>query len=255
MRSTRTLILVEVALAVAIAAVLNFLSARMPINVAGGSVNLCMLPLAVVALRRGWIAGAVAGALFGTIDVLLEPFFVHPLQLLLDYPLPYLLFGLGVGLFSGLYNKAAERDWRKAMAGAGGAAGGGGSGTAGGTAGEGISGDANRSIGRFVISSTLIIIVAIAVGGLLRYIPHVLSGVVYFAEYAADFFAENPSLLQPGAMDSGLNAWIYSLVYNISYLLPSVVGAAICSLVVMPALAMAVPVPARASRGKLAKAA
>ncbi|MDR3307697.1 MAG: energy-coupled thiamine transporter ThiT, partial [Coriobacteriales bacterium] len=53
MRNNNILVLVEVALAVALAAVLNLLAARLPINIAGGSISLSMLPIAVVALRRG----------------------------------------------------------------------------------------------------------------------------------------------------------------------------------------------------------
>jgi thiamine transporter len=210
MRNTRILILAEVALAVALAAVLNFLQIRLPINIAGGSVNLCMLPIAIVALRRGAVAGAVAGALFGCVDLILEPYVLVPIQVILDYPAPYLLFGLGVGLFSPLYRKAAEKD-------------------------------EHRVTGRFIARSTALIILAVAVGGILRYIPHVLSGVFFFAEYAADFFVENPGLLQPGSTTAGLNVWIYSLIYNILYIAPSVIGALICTLVIMPVLAKAVP--------------
>jgi thiamine transporter len=210
MRNTRILILVEVALAVALAAVLNFLQIRLPFNLAGGSINLCMLPVAVVALRRGALAGTVAGTLFGLIDLLLEPFVLFPLQVILDYPAPYLLFGLGTGLFSGLYRKAAERDERKVT-------------------------------GGFIARSTLIIAGAIIAGGVLRLVSHLFSGVFFFAEYAADFFAEHPALLQAGPVDAGANVWIYSLIYNLLYLVPSVTAALVCTLIVMPVLAKAVP--------------
>jgi thiamine transporter len=210
MRSTRVLILVEVALAIALAVVLNFLQFRLPINIAGGSINPSMLPIAIVALRRGPLAGTIAGTLFGLIDLLLEPFVLFPLQVILDYPAPYLLFGLGVGLFSGIYRKAAERDER-------------------------------RVTGGFIARSSGIIIVAIIVGGVLRLLSHLLSGVFFFAEYAAGFFAEHPSLLQAGPVDVGLNVWIYSLIYNLLYIVPSVSIVLVCTLVVMPVLAKAVP--------------
>ncbi|MDR2106776.1 MAG: energy-coupled thiamine transporter ThiT [Coriobacteriales bacterium] len=211
MRDTRILILVEVALAVALATVLSFLQIRLPINLAGGSIQLAMLPLAVVALRRGALAGATAGALFGLIDLLLEPFVLFPLQVILDYPGPYLLFGLGVGLFSGVYRRAAEAADR-------------------------------RVTGGFIARSTVITIAAVVVGGLLRLVSHVLSGVFFFAEYAADFFAEHPALVQAGPLDAGVNAWIYSIIYNLLYIVPSVAGVLACALVVMPVLAKAVPV-------------
>ncbi|MDR1359156.1 MAG: energy-coupled thiamine transporter ThiT [Coriobacteriales bacterium] len=210
----RTLIITEVALAIALATVLNFVQIRLPINIAGGSINLSMLPIALVALRRGMISGAVAGTAFGFLDLLLEPFILVPVQVLLDYPLPYLLFGLGVGLFSGLYNRYALQADR-------------------------------RVTGRFLAGGSLIIVVALVVGGVLRLVPHVLSGVFFFAEYAADFFASAPSLLGAGPVDSGLNVWVYSVGYNATYVVPSLVCVGICLLVIAPILAKAVPVRKR----------
>ena len=210
MRSTRILILVELALAVALAVVLNFMQIRLPINFAGGSVNLSMLPITVVALRRGALPGAIAGTVFGCIDLMLEPYILVPIQVLLDYPLPYLLFGLGVGMFSGAYNRAAKKGER-------------------------------HVVGSLIAKGSLIIIVAGIIGGILRLISHVLSGVFFFSEYAADFFAKNPSLLQAGPTDSGINIWIYSIAYNIPYITLSLVAVLICALVIMPVLAKAVP--------------
>lgn len=109
MRNERTRIIAEVGLAVALATVLNFLAARLPINIAGGSISLTMLPIMVVALRRGPVAGILAGALFGTIDLILEPYIVHWAQVLLDYPVPYALVGLA-GFGSPAYRKWLARD-------------------------------------------------------------------------------------------------------------------------------------------------
>ena len=210
MRSTRILILVELALAIALAVVLNFVQIRLPINFAGGSVNLSMLPLLVVALRRGSLAGAIAGAAFGCIDLMLEPYILVPIQVLLDYPLPYLLFGWGVGQFSAAYRKDANRDTPHATVG-------------------------------LITKGSLIIILAGIIGGLLRLVSHVVSGVFFFAEYAAEFFNDNPGMLQAGPTDTGINVWIYSLAYNIPYLTLSLIAVLICALVVMPVLAKAVP--------------
>jgi len=214
MNNTRTVIITEVALAIALAAVLNFLQFRLPINLFGGSINLCMLPIAVVALRHGVVSGMVAGAIFGCINLLVEPYIFMPVQVLLDYPLPYLLFGFGVGLFSGLYNRLTAK-----------------AGT--------------PSAGRLVGQGSLVVVFALVIGGLLRLASHVLSGVVFFGEYAADFFASNPTFLLAGPVDSGLNLWTYSLVYNLFYLVPSLIGSAICLIVIAPVLAKAVPVRKR----------
>ncbi len=98
MRSARVRVIVEIALSVALAAVLGLWKITLPWNFAGGSVSLVMLPLFVVSLRRGVWAGVAAGAVFGVIDYFMEPFFVHPAQVLLDYPVAFAACGLaGIG--------------------------------------------------------------------------------------------------------------------------------------------------------------
>lgn len=195
MRDKRIVVLVEIALAIALAAVLNMIQARLPINIAGGSVSLTMLPIVVVALRRGALPGFAAGFIFGSLDLLFEPFVVHWIQMFLDYPFPYAFLGLGTGLFSGLYRRHMQG--KKA---------------------------------RLMIAS-LIASVAIVVGGLLRLLTHIISGVVFFAEYAG-----------------GDNVWIYSIVYNASYLIPSLVGTVIVALILLPVLEAARPAGKQTSR-------
>jgi thiamine transporter len=45
-------------------------------------------------LRRGPRIGLFAGALFGVVDLAIEPFVVNPVQFLLDYPLAFGALGL-----------------------------------------------------------------------------------------------------------------------------------------------------------------
>src|ERR687894_2040946 len=93
-RDTR--VLTEAALAVSLAFVLGFVVLfKMPY---GGSVSLEMIPLILLALRQGWRVGVVAGAAYGLLDLVIDPYVVHPLQLLLDYPLAFGALGLA-GLF------------------------------------------------------------------------------------------------------------------------------------------------------------
>lgn len=65
----------------------------------GGSVNLEMLPILIVALRWGGLAGMATGLVYGLLQLALNPYVVHPLQILLDYPLAYMLVGIA-GFFS-----------------------------------------------------------------------------------------------------------------------------------------------------------
>lgn len=85
--------LVEIGIAVALVAVLsNIRVYKMP---QGGSITAgSLVPIFYIALRWGGKAGVLAGVLAGVVNYILEPFFVHPVQLLLDYPVAFGLLGV-----------------------------------------------------------------------------------------------------------------------------------------------------------------
>lgn len=84
--------LVEAGLMLALAYVLGRIKIyKMPY---GGSVSLSMLPIVFFAVRWGVIKGFIVGALFGLLNLLIDPYVIHPAQLLLDYPLPSAFVGL-----------------------------------------------------------------------------------------------------------------------------------------------------------------
>jgi thiamine transporter len=60
----------------------------------GGAVTAAMLPLFVLAIRRGPLIGIIGGILAGTLQMALDPFFVHPVQVMLDYQLAWGAIGL-----------------------------------------------------------------------------------------------------------------------------------------------------------------
>jgi thiamine transporter len=92
LNNKRVLMLVEIGVMVAFAYVLMlFRVGRMP---QGGSISLQMLPIFVVALRWGGVPGMVAGLLFGSLKLMFDPFIVHPVQTLLDYPLAFAVIGV-----------------------------------------------------------------------------------------------------------------------------------------------------------------
>ncbi|NMA62235.1 MAG: energy-coupled thiamine transporter ThiT [Firmicutes bacterium] len=147
MRDKNLRIMLETSLLVGAALLLSMLKFwRMPY---GGSVSLEMIPIFILAFRRGGKMGILGGALLGFLKLLLSPYIIHPVQLLLDYPVPYAV--LGVAGFGILRQR--------------------------------------RLLG-------------VAIGSLLRYLTHVASGVIFFAEYAPE----------------GTPALLYSLSYNASYL-------------------------------------
>jgi thiamine transporter len=87
-----TRVLAEAALAVALAFVLGLIKVfQMPF---GGSISLEMVPLILLALRQGPWVGMVAGAVYGLLDLAIEPFIVHPVQVIFDYPLAFGVLGL-----------------------------------------------------------------------------------------------------------------------------------------------------------------
>jgi thiamine transporter len=89
----QTKILTEIIVCVALAAVLHHLTFfSMP---QGGRVTAgSMIPIFWLALRRGVKVGVTAGIVFGLIVLMIEPFFFHPVQVLLDYPIAFGLLGL-----------------------------------------------------------------------------------------------------------------------------------------------------------------
>lgn len=92
-----TKLLAEMAVAIALSTVLSLM--KFSIWPQGGSVTAgSMVPLFWFSLRRGLKLGIVAGVVYGMVQFFVEPFFVHPAQLLLDYPLAFGALGLA-GLF------------------------------------------------------------------------------------------------------------------------------------------------------------
>jgi thiamine transporter len=192
MKSERVRVIVEIALCVSLSAVLNMpgLRFKLPFNIAGGTVSLNMLPILVLALRRGLGPGLAAGALYGLVDVLVDPFVVHPAQFLLDYPVAYGFVGVA-GLGSRTWHRLV-RDGHVLMSGA--------------------------------VATPFVVL-----AGAARFVSHWLSGLIFFASYA-----------------KGQPAWLYSLVYNASYLVPSLLLSAVACLALLPVLERAVPSSGRA---------
>lgn len=97
--SKRVRILAEAAVMLALATVLSlFKIYRMP---QGGSVTpASMVPIMLFAMRRGLKYGLAAGVVFGLIRLYLGFYVVHPIQMLLDYPLAFGALGLA-GLLRG----------------------------------------------------------------------------------------------------------------------------------------------------------
>lgn len=96
MNRTKLIVMMEIALMTGLAVVLDFLTLfRMPY---GGSVTLAMLPILIMAYRRGVGAGVMTGLLFGLANLMFGPYIVHWIQALLEYPVAFAAAGLA-GVF------------------------------------------------------------------------------------------------------------------------------------------------------------
>jgi len=148
----------EMGLAVALAVALSYLSKLIPLQLKyGGTIALGIIPVFYMALKRGFRDALIAGLALGLVTMITDPYFVHPVQILLDYPLP----GMALA-FAGLpFFRRGNHWW-----------------------------------------------LGILVGGGVRYVFHVISGLVFFASYASEWH---------------MNPFVYSLAYNASYMVPSIV--------------------------------
>lgn len=180
MYGSRVRIAAEIGLTVALSAVLGLVGVwQMP---QGGSLSFTMLPIFVLALLRGPAVGIGAGALYGLVDLALEPYVYHPMQVLLDYPIAYGLCGLA-GLFASRAATLAEDD-------------------------------------RFTASFWQASLPGIVLGGLGRYVAHVVSGLVFFSSYA---------------IEAGEAPIVYSTLYN-SFVLASTAASSFVAFAVLPPL-------------------
>ena len=169
-------LITEIGIAIALATVLNFLPIwKMP---QGGSVSLEMLPIFLIALRWGGKSGLLAGIAYGLVQLIVNPYVIHPVQLIMDYPLPYMMLGIA-GFFTITNRDDNEINYQK-------------------------------------------LFLAMVTGGLGRFVVHLLSGVIFFASYAPE----------------GQSPWLYSTIYNGSYLLPSLILCYIVIGVLLPKLVL-----------------
>jgi len=97
-----TKILAEVIILVALAGALALVSHSVFTLPQSGSINLGMVPIFWLALRRGPKIGIFAGAVFGLVDLVIEPTIVNPAQFVLDYPLAFACLGV-----AGFFRKPA----------------------------------------------------------------------------------------------------------------------------------------------------
>jgi len=140
----------------------------------GGTITpASLLPMMIYTVAFGPARGLVVGCAYGLLQLFQGAYVIHPMQLLVDYPMAFGALALGGFVRYMNIPEKVKLPFR------------------------------NKAGDRITVSGYLALPTAVLLGYLGRYIMAVLSGVIFFAEYAGD----------QGAM-------LYSLSYNILYLGP-----------------------------------
>lgn len=86
-------LIARIGIALALATILKML--RLYHFPQGGSITLgSMIPVLLIAFMYGPQVGCLTGFLYGVITLFLDPYILHPVQVLFDYPLPFAALGL-----------------------------------------------------------------------------------------------------------------------------------------------------------------
>ncbi|WP_419888788.1 energy-coupled thiamine transporter ThiT [Neobacillus niacini] len=182
-KRSNTLFLVEVAVFSALAYLLDLVSGLLSLKIwpQGGSISIAMIPIFLMAFRWGVKGGILSGFLLGLLQFILGFSQIYTLvQGIIDYGIAFSVVGLA-GIFASQIK-------------------------------DSLSNNNRRKWVTFVLLGTLL-------GSALRYLAHVISGIVFFGEYAPEG--------QPVA--------VYSLLYNGTYMLPSFIVCAIIVILVISA--------------------
>ncbi len=99
--------LIETGIFVAIALILDLIFGSIYSLPFGGSISLAMLPIFIVAARRGWKHGLAAGAVFGLLQSLIKVYFLSLPQYLMDYLVSFMVLGIA-GVVPGSDTKAGR---------------------------------------------------------------------------------------------------------------------------------------------------
>jgi thiamine transporter len=95
MKKEDTIALVETGIFVGIAVVLDAVFGFIYSLPYGGSIGVAMLPIFMIASRRGLKYGLIAGILFGLIQTMIKVYFLNFLQYFLDYIAAFAILGIG----------------------------------------------------------------------------------------------------------------------------------------------------------------
>ncbi|MEH7072465.1 energy-coupled thiamine transporter ThiT [Neobacillus drentensis] len=183
-KRSSTLFIAEVAVFTALAYLLDFAAGILSLKIwpQGGSVSIAMVPIFLMAYRWGIKGGVLTGFLLGLLQFILGFSQIYTLvQGFIDYFVAFSVVGLA-GVFAYLVKNSLSK------------------------------GEKGKWMTYVIMGAFL--------GSVLRYLCHVVSGIVFFGEYAP----------------KGQPVAIYSLLYNGTYMLPSFIISAIIIILVISAV-------------------
>ena len=183
-KRSNTLFITEIAVFTALAYLLDLLSGFLMARFwpQGGSISIAMVPIFLMAYRWGIKGGLLTGFLLGLLQFILGFAQIYTIvQGIIDYFIAFTVVGFA-GIFVGQIQKSL-------------------------TEGKKVKWMIYAVVGAFF-------------GSFLRYLCHVVSGIVFFGKYAP----------------KGQPVTIYSLIYNGTYMLPSFIISAIIIILVIGAM-------------------
>jgi thiamine transporter len=183
-KRSNTLFIAEVAVFSALAYLLDFAAGLLSLKIwpQGGSVSIAMVPIFLMAFRWGIKGGLLTGFLLGLLQFILGFSQIYTLvQGIIDYFIAFSVVGLA-GIFANLVKDSLKKQEK----------------------------------GKWVTY----VLMGAFLGSALRYLCHVLSGIVFFGEYAP----------------KGQPVAIYSILYNGTYMLPSFIVSAFIMIIVISAV-------------------
>ena len=150
MRINRLIMLVEIALFSVLAFLMDYFIPRISWGI---NFSFAMLPVFILALRWGIVAGMTSGAIWGILQIIsgqAAGYIVNPFQGFLEYILAFSVIGLAGILAQQVQNEFLKKDDYKAW------------------------------------KVTTYSVLGIIIGAFLRYFIHFIAGVVYWGQYAPE---------------------------------------------------------------------
>lgn len=185
----------EIAIFSALGYVLDLLAGiySSPIFPNGGSLGVAMVCVFIISYRRGFLPGLITGLIMGLLDIADGFYVVSGASWYMTFIQVALDYWIAYPLVSlaGIFTRLIKKN------------------------------SANSK------TMYLYIILGCIVGGLAKYMSHVLSGAIFWGSDASSFAWS--------FKDSGINAWAYSFVYNLVYMGPDIVLSTIVTCVLIKA--------------------